>query len=417
MLDISDLPSRHNCILALWQRDIERILAAWVAELGVPTLHGQDLVGFEQDPTGVDVELSDHTALRAQFLVGCDGGRSLVRKLAGIEFPGWDATTSFMIAEVEMRDQPPIGMRPEGGGIGPVNRGDETGGPYRVVLLEDQLEHANAPTLDDLRDALRAAFGTDFGVHNPTWISRFSDICRQAASYREGRVLLAGDAAHVHGPQGGQGLNVGVQDAVNLGWKLARVVKGISPDSLLDSYHAERHPVAARVLQNTMAQVALARTDERSQALRRTVLELLGLAEPRQRIAAMISGLDVCYATELGDAAHPLAGRRMPDLEVRTDSGRIRVAEMLRAARPVLLSLTASTRFDLPAWVSGITTLGGDYDGPLELPVLGAVQVPEAVLIRPDGYVAWAGTLDEPALAQVISVWFAAPDYESGTTT
>ena len=284
VLDISDFPTRHNYLLALWQRDIERILAGWVEELRVPILRGCEVVGFAQDDTGVDVEMSADASLRAEYLVGCDGGRSLIRKAAGIDFPGWDPTTSHLIAEVEMDEEPAIGMRPEGGGIGPVNR-EEGGGPYRVVLVEKQVEQASGPTLADLSKALVAAYGTDYGVHSPTWISRFTDMTRQAASYREGRVLLAGDAAHVHSPHGGQGLNVGVQDAVNLGWKLAQVVNTTSPASLLDTYHAERHPVGARVLHNTMAQVALMRTDERSRALRDTTLELAehGRAAPAHR--------------------------------------------------------------------------------------------------------------------------------------
>ena len=264
-LDISDFPTRHNYILGLWQSHIERILAGWVEELGVPILRSCEVVGFAQDDTSVDVELSGDTSLRAEYLVGCDGGRSLVRKTAGIDFPGWDPTTSFLIAEVEMDEEPVIGMRPEGGGLGPVDPATG-GGPYRVVLLEKDVEHTRAPTMEDLSETLIAAYGTDYGVHSPTWISRFTDMTRQAASYREGRVLLAGDAAHVHGPQGGQGLNTGVQDAVNLGWKLAQVVNKTSPGSLLDTYHAERHPVGARVLHNTMAQVALSRIDERSRA-------------------------------------------------------------------------------------------------------------------------------------------------------
>ena len=222
-LDISDFPTRHNCILGLWQSHFERILAGWVEELDVPILHGCEVAGFAQDDAGVDVELSGHPSLRAEYLVGCDGGRSLVRKAAGIDFPGWDPTTSFLIAEVEMDEEPVVGMRPEGGGLGPVNPA-EGGGPYRVVLLEKEVVHTREATMEDLREVLIAAYGTDFGVHSPTWISRFTDMTRQAASYREGRVLLAGDAAHIHGPQGGQGLNTGVQDAVNLGWKLAQVV-------------------------------------------------------------------------------------------------------------------------------------------------------------------------------------------------
>ena len=238
-----------------------------------------------------------------------------------------------------MAEEPEIGLRPEGGGIGPVNR--EVGGnPYGVVLLEKEIEHNGAPTLQDLRDTLVGAYGTDFGVHSPTWISRFTDMTRQAASYRQGRVLLAGDAAHVHGPQGGQGLNTGVQDAVNLGWKLAQVVNGTSPESLLDTYHAERHPVGACVLQNTMAQVALSRTDPRSQALRDTVLHLLSMDQPRRRIAGMISGLDIHY--DLGEG-HPLLGRRMPDLDLYTAHGPTRVFTLLHDARPVLLNLGEPT--------------------------------------------------------------------------
>jgi 2-polyprenyl-6-methoxyphenol hydroxylase-like FAD-dependent oxidoreductase len=249
-LDLSDFPTRHNYLLALWQSDFERILAGWVEELGVSVVRGFEAAGVAQDDDGVDVEASDGTRLRAGYLVGCDGGRSPIRKAAGIDFPGWDPTTSHLIAEVEMSEAPEIGMRPEGGGIGPVDR-EKGGGPYRVVLLEKHVEHDREPTLEDVGEALVAAYGTDFGVHDPVWVSRFTDMTRQAAAYRQGRVLLAGDAAHVHGPQGGQGLNTGVQDALNLGWKLAQVVEGASPESLLDTYHAERHPVGARVLQNT----------------------------------------------------------------------------------------------------------------------------------------------------------------------
>ena len=388
-LDISDFPTRHNYILALWQSHIERILAGWVEELGVRILRRCEVVGFAQDDSGVDVELSGHTSLRAEYLVGCDGGRSLVRKAAGIDFPGWDPTTSFLIAEVEMDEEPVIGMRPEGGGLGPVNP-ETGGGPYRVVLLEKEVEHTREATMEDLREVLIAAYGTDYGVHSPTWISRFTDMTRQAASYREGRVLLAGDAAHVHGPQGGQGLNTGVQDAVNLGWKLAQVVSKTSPESLLDTYHAERHPVGARVLHNTMAQVALSRTDERSRALRDTVLEQLGMDEPRRRIVGMISGLDIHY--DLGEG-HPLLGRRMPDLDLQTADGPTRVFTLLHDARPVLLNLGEPGDFDISPWASGVRLVDARHDGGWELPVLGEVAAPPAVLIRPDGHVAWAGDL------------------------
>ncbi|HYV81705.1 MAG TPA: FAD-dependent monooxygenase, partial [Streptosporangiaceae bacterium] len=267
-LDISDFPSRRNYGLALPQIQTERLLATWVQELGVPTMREREVTGFTQDGTGVDVALSDGTSIRADYLAGCDGGRSVVRKAAGIEFAGWGPSTSWLMAEVEMAEKPEFGLRP-GGGIGPADGGDR----IRVVLTERQVEHTSEPTLRDVSEALIAADGTDYGVHSLSWASRFTDNTRQAASYRQGRILLAGDAAHVHAPLGGQGLNTGVQDAVNLGWKLAQVVKKTSPPSLLDTYHDERHPVGAQVLQNTMAQVALTSPGDRHQALRNTMTE------------------------------------------------------------------------------------------------------------------------------------------------
>ena len=263
-LDISDFPTRHNYGLGLWQNHIERILAGWVGELAVTIYRGREVTGFAQDDTGVDVELSDGQSLRAEYLVGCDGGRSLIRKAAGIEFPGWDPTTSSLIAEVEMTEEPELGIHRDAFGIHAFGRVEyeirdgkvvyKDRGPVGVMVTEQHVGPTTEPTLRDLSEALIAVCGTDYGIHSPTWISRFTDMTRQAAAYRDGRVLLAGDAAHVHPPDGGQGLNTGVQDAVNLGWKLAQVVKRTSPESLLDTYHAERHPVAARVLRNTMAQ-------------------------------------------------------------------------------------------------------------------------------------------------------------------
>ncbi len=403
-LDISDFPTRHNYLLALWQSDFERILADWVGELGVPILRGREVMGFAQDDSRVDVELSDDTSLRTEYLVGCDGGRSVIRKAAGIEFAGWDATTSWLIAEVEMDDQPEIGTRREGGGIGPVNR-VEGGGPFGVVLREQQAEHASEPTLQNLREALVVVYGTDFGVHSPTWISRFTDMTRQAVSYRNGRVLLAGDAAHVHPPQGGQGLQTGVQDAVNLGWKLAQVVNKTSPESLLDTYHAERHPVGARVLHNTMAAVALSSPDDRHQALRDIVTELLSMDEPRRRIATMLSGLDIHY--DLGEG-HPLLGRRMPDLDVHTADGPTRVFTLLHDARPVLLNLGEPGGFDISRWENRVLFVDARHDGVWELPVLGEIAAPSAVVIRPDGHVAWAGDLTDPELPQALAIWFGA---------
>lgn len=398
-LDISDFPTRHNYGLALWQSHIERLLAGWVDELGVPVVREREVTGFAQDDSGVDVEVSDGRPLRAQYLVGCDGGRSAVRKSAGIDFVGWDATVGWLIAEVAMEQEPQVGMRREGGGIGPVDP-QRDDGPYRVVLQERLADQPGEPSLQDVRDALTAAYGTDYGVHSPTWISRFSDATRQAASYRQGRVLLAGDAAHVHPPQGGQGLNTGVQDAVNLGWKLAQVVHGTSPDSLLDTYHSERHPVAARVLQNTMAQVALSTPDDRHDALRATMAELLAMDEPRRRIAGMLSALDLHY--DLGDG-HPLLGRRMPDLDLDTADGPVRVFSLLHDARPMLLNLGDPGRAEV--WSDRVRVVDATYDGAWELPVLGAVDAPTAVLVRPDGHVAWTGDPADPALSEALDTW------------
>ena len=399
-LDISDFPTRHPYGLALWQSHFERILAGWVSELGVPILREREVTGFAQGDTAVDVELSDGPSLRAGYLVGCDGGRSVIRKAAGIEFPGWDPSTSWLIAEVEMDEEPEFGLR-GGGGIG---RGDS--GSVRVVLTEEHPEHTSDPTLQDIREALIAVDGTDHGVHSPTWISRFTDMTRQAASYRKGRVLLAGDAAHVHAPVGGQGLNIGVQDAVNLGWKMAQVVKGTSPEGLLDTYHAERHPVGARVLHNTMAQRALSGTDARADALRDTLTELLNMDEPRKRFAAMLSGLDIHY--DLGEG-HALLGRRMPDLDLVTTDDSLRVFNLLQDVQPVLLNLGDPGTMDVTPWVDRVQMIEAAYPGPWELPVLGVVDPPSAVLIRPDGYVAWVGDGTDTGLRDALTTWFGSP--------
>jgi hypothetical protein len=273
----------------------------------------------------------------------------------------------------------------------------------RVMVTERQPAPRSEPTLRDLSEGLVAVYGTDYGIHSPTFISRFTDMTRQAVAYREGRVLLAGDSAHVHAPDGGQGLNIGVQDAVNLGWKLAQVVKGSSPDTLLDSYHAERHPVAARVLRITMASVALRREDDRTTALRDTVAELLGMDEPRKRFAAMMSGLGVHY--DLGEG-HPLLGRRMPDLDVVSADGLLRVYTLLHDARPVLLNLGEPGASDITPWADRVQLVDADYDGPWELPAIGAVDPPTAVLIRPDGYVAWVGEGTQRGLPEALTTWF-----------
>jgi len=425
-LDISDFPTRHNYGLALRQKHIERIMAGWVSELAVPIYRSRELTGFAQDDTGVTIELSDGLAdglsdgasLRASYLVGCDGGRSVVRKAAGIEFPGWDATTSSILAEAEMTEEPPLGVHRTAFGIHAFGREKyeirdgkvvfATEGPIGIMVTEKNVGATTEPTLQDLSEALVAVCGTDYGIHNLTWISRFTDVSRQAAAYRKGRVLLAGDAAHVHSPVGGQGLNTGVQDAVNLGWKLAQVVKARSPESLLDTYQSERHPVAARVLRTTMAQVALQRTDDRTEALRDIVLELLGMEEPRKRIAAEMSGLGIHY--DLGEG-HPLVGRRMPDLDLVTADGPIRVFTLLQNARPLLLNLGAPGGFDITPWADRVQLIDAEYAGPWDLPAIGAVAAPAAVLIRPDGYVAWVGDRTQPDLADALTTWFG-PPYE-----
>ncbi len=410
-LDISDFPTRHNYGLALWQEHIERILAAWVEELSVPIYRGREVTGFAQDETGVDVEVSacettaesfERTSFRAAYLVGCDGGRSLIRKRAGIDFPGWDPSTSYLIAEVEMTGEPAFGLRHVGRGVHGIGR-LEDGKRVRVVSSEQQVRQGDEPTIDDLREALVAAYGSDFGVHNVTYLSRFTDTTRQAARYRERRVLLAGDAAHVHSPSGGQGLNIGVQDAVNLGWKLAQVVRGTALENLLDTYHAERHPIAARVLKNTMAQTALNRGDDRTQALREILSELVKFDEPRKRYAAMISGLDVHY--DFGEG-HPLLGRRMPDLDLVTESGPRRVFTLLHAARPLLLNLGEPGALDIAPWADRVQRIDARYTGLWELPLLGVVEPPAAVLIRPDGYVAWASDGAAQGLHEALSTWF-----------
>jgi 2-polyprenyl-6-methoxyphenol hydroxylase-like FAD-dependent oxidoreductase len=405
-LDISDLPTRHPYVLALRQNHIERILAGWVDELAVPIYRSREVTGFTQGDSGVDAELSNGEWLRAEYLVGCDGGRSLIRKAAGIEFPGWEPTISHLIAEVELADEPEWGLRHDAMGIHSFSRME--GGAVRVMVTEQQLGRGGEPALRELSEALIAVYGTDYGIHSPTWISRFTDMTRQAASYRQGRVLLAGDAAHVHYPSGGQGLNIGVQDAVNLGWKLAQVVKATSPESLLDTYHAERHPVAARVLRNTMAQVALLRrAEERTTALRGTVSELLSMDEPRKRFAAMISGLDINY--DLGEG-HPLLGRRIPDLDLVTANGPLRVFTLLHNARPVLLNLGEPGGFDMSAWADRVQLVDAKYAGRWEVPVLGMVTAPTALLVRPDGYVAWVGDLNQPGLADALTRWFGEPN-------
>ena len=401
-LDVSDFPTRHPYTLGLWQNHIERILAGWIEELGVPVQRGLVVAGFGQDHSGVDVQLADGGLMHAQYLVGADGGRSTVRKAAGIEFPGWDATRSSLIAEVEVTGETPLGARIDEVGIHGLHL-MEDGRTTRVIVTEKELGPATEPTLADLAKALTEIYDTDFGVHHPSWISRFTDATRQAAAYRSGRVLLAGDAAHIHAPSGGQGIGLGIQDAVNLGWKLAQVVKGTAPDSLLDTYHSERHPAGALALKHTMAQSLMQRADPRIGALADTVAGLLTIDEARKQVAGLITGLDVHY--DLGEG-HPLLGRRMPDLDVVTANGPLRVFTFLHQARAVLLNLGTPGSIELGPWADRVQLVDATYDGEWELPVIGPVSAPAAVLIRPDGYVAWTGDGAQPGLQEALASWF-----------
>ncbi|MBJ7518918.1 MAG: FAD-dependent monooxygenase [Solirubrobacteraceae bacterium] len=401
ILDMSDFPTRHPYSLGIWQNQIERIMAEWLAELPVQILYDREVAGFAQDDDGVTVSLSDGASLRAQYLVGCDGGRSLIRKQAGIDFPGWDATRSNLIAEVELTEEPPPGVRHDEIGVHGLNR-LEDGRTFRVIVTERELGVGSEPSLRDLSAALIDVFGTDFGAHSPTWVSRFTDATRQAATYRAGRVLLAGDSAHIHYPAGGQGLSLGVQDAVNLGWKLALVVGGAAPDTLLDTYHAERHPVGARALEHTIVQAALQRRDERMAPLVDLVSAFGEMDEPRRKVVGTISALDIHY--DLGEG-HPLLGRRMPDLDL--GDGR-RVFDLLHDARPVLLDLGGLGDADVTGWADRVPVVMARYDGAWELPVLGDVSAPSAVLVRPDGYVAWVGEGSTDGLTDALATWFGA---------
>ncbi len=400
MVDVSDLPTRHPYSLGLFQNHIERILLGWADELGVPVRRGVEVTGLAQDDAGVEVRVAEGEPLRAAYLVGADGGRSVVRRAAGIDFVGPDATRSHLIAEVEVTEEPPAGIRRDATGVHGLGL-MEDGRTTRVVVTEHELVTEGEPTLAELGEALRYVFGTDFGIHNPTWISRFTDAARQAAAYRVGRVLLAGDAAHTHHPAGGQGIGLGVQDAVNLGWKLAQVVRGVSDDDLLDTYHEERHPAGARTLGYTMAQSLLQKPDARIDALCSILDDTLAFDGPRRAVGGLISGLDVTY--DLGDG-HPLLGRRMPDLDLVTTDGPRRVYELLHDARPLLLDLGGG--LPATAWADRVRHVEATYDGAWELPVIGAVTAPSAVLVRPDGHVAWVGGGASAGLTDALARWF-----------
>jgi 2-polyprenyl-6-methoxyphenol hydroxylase-like FAD-dependent oxidoreductase len=387
------LDSAHAYILAIPQTVTDRLLAEHAVELGTEIRRGCEVVGLSQDEEGVDAELADGTRLRARYLVGCDGGRSTVRKLLGVGFPGAPAKAETLLGAME------VGVAPETVtavvseirrtqklfGLGPV--GD---GLYRVVVPAEGVtgDRSVAPTLDEFKRQLRAVAGTDFGVHSPRWLSRFGDATRQADRYRVGRVLLAGDAAHVHPPVGGQGLNLGIQDAFNLGWKLAAEVAGWAPEGLLDSYHAERHPVAAEVLNNTRAQMELLSAEPGPQAVRRLLSRLMDFDEVNRYLIEQITAIGVRY--DFG-AGHDLLGRRLRDLTL----GRGRLYELMRGGRGLLLDGTG--RLSVAGWadrVDHVVDTAEELDAP-------------AVLLRPDGHVAWAGE-DQRELLDRLPRWFGA---------
>ncbi|MCW2601213.1 MAG: hypothetical protein JWM02_3042 [Frankiales bacterium] len=400
-LDISDFPTRHPYTLGLWQNHIERILATWIEELNIPVERGREVTGMAQDDSGVEVTLDDGQTLRAKYLIGADGGRSLIRRVAGIQFAGWEASMSALIAEVEVTEPTPVGIKYDDRGLHGLSL-MEDGRTTRVVTTERELDNSNEPTLDDLRANLSEVYGTDFGVHNATWVSRFTDTTRQAAEYRLGRVFLAGDAAHIHSPAGGQGIGLGIQDAVNLGWKLAQVVKGDSPDRLLDTYYAERHPATARALQYTMAASALQRPGPRISALRDQVDWLASLPDVRIHLAGLITGLDVHY--DLG-TGHPLLGRRMPDLDLIVGGSHVPVYSFLRDVRPVLINFAAAGSIDAGCWAERVHLVDAEYRGAWVLPVLGQVSAPTGVLIRPDGHVGWVGEGTTSGLVDALGLW------------
>ncbi|MFI9722860.1 FAD-dependent monooxygenase [Streptomyces sp. NPDC052396] len=415
-LDFDESESRHSRPLMILQSAIERLLEEWATELGVRVRRSSELTGIHQDEAGVTVELGTAEAapatLRARYLVGCDGGRSTVRKLSGIGFPGTPATMTALIGDVELPDltEEYIWARRVPGGDFSVIAFEP--GWYRVITSDYShvADRDEPPTFEQLRESLIKLAGTDYGMRNPKWVSRFGDAARQAAQYRDGRVLLAGDAAHIHFPAGGQGLNMGVQDAVNLGWKLASVVRGQAPESLLDSYHAERHPVAERVLHNTRAQAALARPGVDTDALRDVFGSLIVFDDVNRHLRGMLTALDIRYPL---DGDHPLTGRRVPDADLKTPDGATRVYELLNAARPVLLDLRGSAELAAAAagWADRVDLVEArSEDDRWPVPAVGEIPAPAALLIRPDGHVAWAaaagGTPDISALRTALTTWF-----------
>ncbi|MGW1324581.1 rifampin monooxygenase [Streptomyces antibioticus] len=393
------LDTAHSYVLGIPQTVTDRLLAEHATDLGAEIRRGHELVGLSQDDDGVTADLADGTRLRARHLVGCDGGRSTVRKLLGVGFPGEPARVETLLGEMRVTTEPEelaavvarVRETEKRFGLGPL--GD---GAHRVVVPADGVaeDRTVPPTLDDFKRQLRAYAGTDFGVHAPRWLSRFGDATRQAERYRVGRVLLAGDAAHIHPPTGGQGLNLGVQDAFNLGWKLAAEVAGWAPPDLLDSYHAERHPVAAAVLDNTRAQMELMSTAPGPQAVRRLLSELIDFEDVNRHLIEKITAIGVRYdfGDDFGDG-HELLGRRMRDVTLK----RGRLYELTRTGRGLLLDQTG--RLSVAGWADRVDHVV-DVSEELDVP---------AVLLRPDGHVAWAGE-DQRELLGRLPRWFGKAD-------
>ncbi|MFF2192479.1 FAD-dependent monooxygenase [Streptomyces sp. NPDC058157] len=414
-LDFDESESRHPYPLMILQSAVERLLEERAAELGVRVRRSAAVSAVGQDADGVTVglETADGAAeLRARYLVGCDGGRSTVRKLAGIGFPGTEATMTALIGDVELPGLPEDYVwvrRTPGGDYSAIAFQP---GWYRVITSEyDRVADRDEPaTFELLRESLVRVAGSDFGMRAPRWVSRFNDAARQADRYRSGRVLLAGDAAHIHFPAGGQGLNMGVQDAVNLGWKLASVVRGDAPEGLLDSYHDERHPVGERVLHNTRAQAALARPGAATDALREVFGSLMVFDDVNRVLRHMLTALDVRYPV---DGDHPMEGRRVFDADLKTDEGVVGVYQLLHGGRPVLLDLCGGAGLAAVAagWAGRVDLVAARAEDELwPVPPVGEVPAPAALLVRPDGHVAWAaeagGEPDTAALRAALTTWF-----------
>ncbi|MET7535916.1 rifampin monooxygenase [Streptomyces sp. NPDC005507] len=385
------LDTAHPFGVTASQPVTERLLNERALELGAEIRRGCEVAGVSQDEDEVTVELTDGTQLRARYLVGCDGGRSVVRKQLGVGFPGEPATIETLLGEMGATEDPETitavveEVRKTQLRFGVIPQGD---GMYRIVVPAADVaeDRATAPTLDDFKQRLRAIAGTDFGAHSPRWLSRFGDATRQAERYRVGRVFLAGDAAHIHPPTGGQGLNLGVQDAFNLGWKLAAAVNGWAPEGLLDSYHTERHPVGARVLDNTRAQITLLGTDPGATALRELFSKLMDFEEVNRYVTEIITAVGVRY--DFGEG-HELLGRRMRDVELKQG----RLYELMHDGRGLLLDPTGS--LSVEGWANRVDHVV-DVSDQLDVP---------AVLLRPDGHVTWVGE-DQQDLRNHLSKWF-----------